>query len=154
MNPHKILQFNEITKISQRVSDLEKQVLPFIYDMAELCKKPIDGKKGVAIAHCQFDKDNPLTFYVYANGDCVVNPVILSVKEKTKTFHSEGCLSFNHYDEIKVERYRIIKASYVLLQNMKLTYVKKNISELAAYVMQHEIDHFNLKTIYDGSGII
>lgn len=145
----KILLHNQITKKSQSVTDIETQVKPYIQQMAELCRVSRNGRKGVALAHCQFEKDNPLTFYVFANGDTVVNPVILSVKEKTLMWHSEGCLSFPNEPEVEIQRYRIIKARYTLVTNQGIREVEKNLSDMTAYVMQHEMDHFNLKYIYD-----
>lgn len=145
----KILQHNEITKKSIPVTDIEKQVKLFIKDMAEVCKRRIDNRTGAAIAHCQVEKDNPLTFYVMANGDAIVNPEIISVNEKTLIWHSEGCLSFSRSPNVKVKRYRIIKAKYTLLQSDKIIEVEKNITDMFAFIMQHEIDHFNLKYIYD-----
>lgn len=145
----KILQHNEITKVSQLVTDIESQVKPFIKEMAETCRTPRNGRIGVAIAHCQVEKDNPLTFYVFANGDTIVNPEIISVKEKTWTMHTEGCLSFHNSPDVSVPRYRIIKAKYTLVNNAGIRVVEKNISDMTAYVMQHEMDHFKLIYIYD-----
>lgn len=144
-----ILQHNEITQKSIPVTDIKKQVLPLIEKMAISCRIPRGNKIGIAIAHCQVEKTDPLTFYVFANGDTVVNPQIISVKEKTLMWHKEGCLSFINHNDIKVKRYRIIKAKYILIQNGKIFNIEKNISDMNAYVMQHETDHFNLKYIYD-----
>jgi len=145
----KILQHNEIIKKSIPVTNFGSQVLPYIKEMAELCRQKHGNRIGVAIAHCQVEKENPLTFYVLANGDAIINPVILSVKEKTLMFHSEGCLSFMNKPEIKVPRYRMIKVVYELFSGEKYQVVRKNISDMQAYIMQHEIDHFELKYIYD-----
>jgi peptide deformylase len=149
-----ILTHKQITKKSEPVTDIENQVIPYIQQMAELCRTEKNGRKGIALAHCQFDKDNPLTFYVFANGDTVVNPEILSVKEKTLMWHSEGCLSFPHEQEVEVQRYRIIKARYTLVTNVCKNFqgvrvVEKKLQDMTAYIMQHEMDHFNLKYIYD-----
>lgn len=144
-----ILLSNKLTKKSQPVTDIETQVKPYIQEMAELCRKEINGMKGEAIAHCQVEADNPLTFYVRANGDTIVNPVIISVKEKTAMWHTEGCLSFPHLARIPVKRYRIIKAKYTLITPNGVQECEKNITDMYAYIMQHEMDHFNLKSIYD-----
>jgi peptide deformylase len=145
----KILQHNEISKRSEPVTDIEKQVKPFIEEMARLCRTPINGRHGIAIAHCQVEKDNPLRFYVFANGDCVVNPLIISVNEKTWMMHPEGCLSFKNRPMIAVPRYRIIKARYTLVNNNGVHVVNKKLHDMTAFVMQHETDHFDLKYIYD-----
>ena len=145
-----ILLSNEITKVSIPVTDVEAQVKPYIKEMAELCRVPRNGRVGLAIAHCQVDADNPRTFYTFANGDTVVNPIISLVKVKTLTWHGEGCLSFPNRGMIMVPRFRIIKASYILVNNNGVKVISnKTIQGIAAYVMQHETDHFNLKYVYD-----
>jgi peptide deformylase len=143
-----VLQKNEITRRSVSVIDIEKQVKPFIKEMMSLCNKQIGRYKGgFAIAHCQVEKENPLTFYVMKSGDAIINPKIISVSDKTLMLHLEGCMSLKIAPEYKVKRYRKIKVEYTLLDGAGVHPVNKNISDMYAFIMQHEIDHFNLKYI-------
>jgi peptide deformylase len=148
----KILMHNEIKKVSRPVENFETDVLPYIDIMAQMCRRKVGNKTGLAIAHCQieFGQDDPLTFYVLANGDAIINPKIIKVSEKSLVLSREGCLSFPDKKDVLVKRYSRIKASYGIYTNGKLLYKSKWLEDRAAFVMQHEIDHFNLKYIYDG----
>jgi peptide deformylase len=148
----KVLGKKDIKKKSSPVTDIETQVIPHIDDMAELCRrKTADNRRGLAIAHCQMEKENPLTFFVMACGDAIINPKIISVVEKTEFLHSECCMSFPNREPVKVKRYNRIKVEYTLYTGNrdKSQYVEKTVSGIFALILQHEIDHFDLKYIYD-----
>ena len=147
----KVLQKKEIKKKSTPVTDIDIQVTPFlVYKMAGLCKKQIGRYAGgLAIAHCQVEKNNPLTFFVLACGDAIVNPEI--IKGTAATMSLEGCMSLSDKPEYRVRRFNRIKVKYTLLSKNKNTIeikiVEKWIKDKTAYIFQHEIDHFNLKYV-------
>jgi peptide deformylase len=147
-SPFSVLLEKEIKQKSAPVTDIENQVEPVRKIMAELCRQKRGNKIGVALAHCQFSSIDPLTFYVLANGEAIVNPRIILVKEKSLMWHKEGCLSFPNKSDIEVLRYRMIKAEYTLVNDLGTRQMTKTLSDMSAFVMQHEIDHFNLKYIY------
>lgn len=160
----KVLQANEITKLSKAVD--VKQDIPMIQallpDIIELCKNPIGKFSGAyAIAHCQVEKENPLTFFVIKTGEVIINPVILT---KSGRFpHSEGCLSYKYRPMKKVSRYSNIMVNYISLKKNKLslwrlkTHKKREIKfvkgskdpkDMLACIFQHEIHHFTNNYIY------
>jgi len=89
-----ILQKNEITKISQPVTDIKNQVIPIIEKMQKLCFVKIGRYPGaLALAHCQIEKENPLTFFVLKTGEAIINPFINEYEDESKITSLEGCLS-------------------------------------------------------------
>jgi peptide deformylase len=145
----RILQHTEIINQSKQVTDMGTQAFPYIKEMAKLCNKKIGRYKGgMAVAHCQVEKDNPYTFFVMANGNGIINPIITDYKESGIIYHLEGCLSYKNTDEIKVKRYKRIKVDYTLVTKEGIFEISKWITDIYCYIMQHEIDHFNLKYIY------
>ena len=148
----KILLHNEIRRMSVPVTDIDNEVRPVVKIMTEICNRKLNGRIGLALAHCQIEisKDRPLTFYVLMNGDTIINPTIISVAEKSLTTSEEGCLSFPDRPYVKIERYSRIRANYLILTAKGRLYLKdKTVSGKSAFIMQHEIGHFNLKYIYD-----
>lgn len=145
-----VLQHNQITKKSIPVAFIQ-QIQDTIPAMADLCRQKIGHyNRGLAIAHCQFDAINPMTFFVMADGSAVVNPKIITVSEKSLIDHMEGCMSFKDRKPICVKRYRRIKVNYIFVSNDgHYKTVEKWVNDQFAFIMQHEIDHFNLKYIYE-----
>lgn len=141
-----VLQRDKIKNKSAFVVDIESEVKPFVAEMSDLCKGKIGRYSGgLAIAHCQVDAEKPLTFFVMKCGDAIINPTIIEVAEKTKTVRSEGCMSIAFFPPSPVVRYRRVKVRYVLLmKNGSIRNIEKWIEDDFAYIMQHEIDHFNL----------
>ena len=143
-----VVPHEEITKKSKPVVDMIIQVEPLMKMMACLCnQKDTDGRTAYALAHCQVDRENPLTFFVMNNGDAIVNPKI--IEGKGMVWSEEGCMSFLHKPSVKVQRFKRIKVEYWLINNKETRFVHKTIEGRFAMIIQHEIDHFNLKTIYD-----
>ncbi len=133
----------QCSKSSRKVEDI-KDIKPLIEEMVELCKAPV-GKKtgGLALAHCQVDHDNPKRFFVFANGDVVINPVILA--KALPTVSVEGCMSYPFRGDKKVKRHDIVDARYL---NEKGKEITKTVSGLDAFIFQHEIDHMNGLSVY------
>lgn len=130
-------------------NEIRDIVVPLIEPMAELCKKPI-GKfpSARAIAHAQVEQHKPLRFFVFSDGLAIVNPKILEASDPV--IHKEGCYSFPFRDEKKVKRFNKIVVSYVgVAKNGVEEVVERDvITGINAFIFQHEIDHFNNKTIY------
>ena len=134
---------NQCKRNSLPVEDIEA-IKPLIEEMLLLCKRPI-GKKtgGLALAHCQIDHDKPLQFFVFANGDVVINPKIIERNGKFK--HKEGCLSYPFREDVLVDRYNEIDVEYLDINGERREEFREGIN---ACIFQHEIDHFNGKHIY------
>jgi len=128
---------------SQLVGDYN-EINHLINPMIDLCRRPI-GKypSGMALAHCQVDHDDPKRFFVFADGEVVINPKIISKIGTTK--HKEGCLSYPFRDMKFVNRSIVVTVWY---RNSKWEEVTKELEGIKAYIFQHEIDHFNGKHIY------
>lgn len=138
----KIIQ-GQCKKQSLNVTNIN-QIRDLIMPIAELCKMPLGVHDGaLAIAHCQVDHDNPKRFFVFADGQAIINPKIL---EKNGAFtHKEGCMSFMFRGQKNVKRYSEITVRYLNLDGKEITEIAKN---LRACIFQHEIDHMNGIGIY------
>lgn len=110
-----------------------------------------------AIAHTQLTKDDPLRFFVFADGMIVINPVILS---HTQAFvdRNEGCMSFPGELPKKVLRFNKITAKYQAIaireKSGEKTYYLSPAVEVTytgniSNVFQHECGHLNGCNIYD-----
>lgn len=134
---------NQCKKHSQPVEDI-KWALHLAKKMQKLCNEPL-GKypSALALAHCQVDHDNPLRFFVLADGQVIINPKILIGTRPIKRV--EGCYSFPYRDVKKTSRFDSIGVEYT---NEKGKRVEKSIEGELAHIFQHEIDHFNGKSIY------
>ena len=143
--------------------DMDK-IRELLEPLFQLCHKPI-GKfpGGKALCHCQIESDDPLRFFVLADGSAVINPEI--VMKERPTISQEGCLSWPFRDVKKVRRFYKISVNFKhlripltkkekLMQKFKKgnlilkEYKGKIIEGDLAFIFQHEIDHFNGNTIY------
>lgn len=114
--------------------------------MIKLCKKPHGKKKGAhALAHCQVIDNDPLRFFVTREGDIYINPII---KKHTKvTVDSlEGCMFYPDNNDIIVQRYHKCDVIYYDKDWNEINYT---ISGRLSKIFQHELNHFEGKTIYD-----
>lgn len=146
----KILQANEIKKLSRPVDvkvDLPK-IEAVIPEIVKICKTHIGKFKGAyAIAHCQIEPNDPMTFFVLSSGEAIINPVINSKTDKFT--HKEGCLSYKFRSRKKVSRFNQIEVSYTSLHGKKFQYFGNEVHQgLIACIFQHEMDHFVNKYIY------
>jgi peptide deformylase len=139
----KIIQ-GKIKKISRPV--IGDVSVDLIKEMLEVCKQPLGRKSGgLALAHCQVDQDDPLRFFVLKTGDVIINPKILDKSDRVTNI--EGCLNFPFRDDKKISRYNKIKVCYT--KNNKSELIEQELEGIMAFIFQHEIEHFNGKTIYD-----
>ncbi len=154
---------SSIREISQEVKEIDKRLKNHALSIRELFKKNFENKRyGYAVAHCQVVEEKPLRFFVINpiifNGqdeenkifecDTIINPVITEKFDEYKV--KELCLSFPYGEWQQVKRYRKIKVEYQINENGKLSKpIKGKFDGEMAQVFQHEIEHFEGKTIYD-----
>lgn len=149
----KIIQ--NIGKIQSRkvmAKDIQR-VRDSITGMVALCHRPLGFHKdgAFALAHCQVNQEDPLRFFVLANGNTIINPVIHKHLGKTVR-HQEGCMSYADTTTlIGIPRYKKIEVSFTGLESptSEMDEVSHmTISGLLAFIFQHEVDHMNGKHIY------
>jgi len=144
VEPHK--------KISREVNDGDlKRVMKDAHIMYNLCftqRGMFPG--GFAVAHPQINNEDPLRFFVTCDKEIIINPFI---KNHTKTTVNsvEGCLSYPDRERITVQRYNKVTVSYQVLSGDGTISerIEKNLNGQMAKIFQHEIDHFNGKTIFN-----
>lgn len=145
----KLLAFHP-KKVSRPVFERDIPRLLSIRDeWLELCNSPC-GKfpSAQALAHVQSEENEPLRAFILQNGDIVINPKILTAEgQKTDL---EGCMTFPYRDQKKVKRSESIYASWgvILFGKTEQIEMRSWLDGQLARIFQHEIDHFNLKTIY------
>lgn len=143
-----------VEKLSDIKADIDRMSL-----LLERGNFPGNHKEAIALAHVQLVQDAPLRFFVvhpkfvvarmFPSG-VIINPVIIEKSER-KERSSEGCMSFPFREEKEVLRHWIVVARFQTLESFagkNLGYQEQEFYGLGAAVMQHEIDHFNNKTIY------
>jgi peptide deformylase len=148
VEPHKL--------ISREVHDEDTLTLLTLKDqMTKLCwREDSLGRvypSAFALAHSQVEKKDPMRFFVFSNGDVVINPVITN-HTKVPQFKPERCVSFPRRPEVMVPRYTKIEVLYQTLTRDTHTIgpeISASYSGLEARVWQHEVDHMNGKSIYD-----
>lgn len=118
-----------------------------------------DYTTAYAIAHPQVNDEDPLRFYVTAEGHVVVNPVILHTTDMFMD-QREGCMSFPEEPMKTVIRFHKIHLRY-----QSITYKEKDGVPMGeptlskpivtqykgkiAQIIQHECQHLNGVNIYD-----
>jgi len=143
VSPHK--------KVSRDVTDSD---IPRLLDEAKilynLCYSMVGIYPGAyAVHHSQIDDKDPLNFFVTANKEIIINPVITR-HTKTTVDSKEGCVTFSDKPEKIIQRYHKIEVDYRTLDNDgKLTdIIHTNVQGKNAFILQHEIDHASSKYIY------
>lgn len=118
------------------VKKIAAALLDTLKEMVKLTKT-FKNPEGVGLASTQIGLDE--SFFVAKDTHKfikVINPNILSISKRTKTYF-EGCLSIpNMWGEVK--RHTNIKVSY-LDENSKT--VTQSLKGVLAWIFQHEIDH-------------
>lgn len=112
--------------------------------MIELCHKRNGNYPGAfALAHCQVDHENPLAFFVFSDGRIIINPTLVGGAGPGR--HREGCMSFPIAPMKTVMRYNFVTVKYL---DENFEEITRESQGLEAAIFQHEIDHFNGKSIY------
>jgi hypothetical protein len=103
-----------------------------------------------ALAHSQICDNDPLAFFVPANGGIVLNPAIIRHVNYTVT-DLEGCLSFPDAMPIDVIRWPKIEAEFYTLDNAGRLVgpVRAKLRGIEAKIFQHELAHIFGGNIYD-----
>ena len=121
-------------------------------DMQKLCFENTNRTR-YAIAHCQVTDFDPLRFFVKANGDIIINPVI--VRHTNVPIDSEECCcSYPERSGVVVKRYNKITAEYYTIINGNVYKNNGEFSGLESKIFQHEIDHFDGIDIYNQGVIV
>ncbi len=102
------------------------------------------GLGMLALAQPQVYNEWPLTYFMDRDFKVYINPRILEESEPTKSY--EQCLSYPFRGKKKLKRFYKIKVEF---WDHKMKKYTEEVTGLRAAVFQHEIDHFNGKTIYD-----
>jgi len=103
-----------------------------------------------AVAHSQINDKEPLRFFVVANKQIIINPVITR-HTKTTIKSEEGCTTFPEEKQVEVDRWNKCEVDYQTLDSEgKLTdVIHEKLDGKMAKIFQHEIDHLNAKYIYE-----
>ena len=145
IEPHTVVSREVAEKDIPRVTEDAKTLY-------NLCFTQFDNYAGaLAMAHPQITKDDPLRFFVLANKEIVINPKI-ERHTKTPVDSMEGCITFYHLPQTKVQRYHRMEVSYVTLNNEGTGFTERrkvDVSGRDSFVMQHEVDHLDAKFIWD-----
>jgi len=130
--PNKILSTPTI-----KVTEITDEIRNLISDMTDIANA--DNILGVAANQVGEDKS-----ILVAQGITYINPIVIN-KSKKQIVYKEGCLSFPGL-EVKVRRSKDILVRYLTVDNKIKT---EELSDLAAIVVQHEIDHLLGLTFLD-----
>jgi len=139
------------TKISRKIEDSDldrvKEEAKTLYGLCFVKYGIYNG--ALAMHHSQIDDKDPLDFFVTAQDEIIINPVIIN-HTKTPVDSFEGCVTFNDKPMIKVHRWHKVEVEYqILTPDGKLTIpIGKNESGRRSFMFQHETDHGQAKYIY------
>jgi len=154
--PHKV-KSRECTK-----EDIPR-IIEDVNTMHLLCFSRTDTYHGAfAIAHSQICDDDPLRFFVTADRQIIINPVIIR-KTQFQVDSIEGCMSYLHMKPKKIGRSHKCEIEYVTLIPDKFEPSDKfdfsspqtvNLSGQKSFIYQHEIDHMDGIYVYDEPAVI
>ncbi|MCK5027371.1 MAG: peptide deformylase [Candidatus Pacebacteria bacterium] len=145
-----ILQ-GQCRKQSRKVleSDFER-IKKLSGEMIDLCRTKL-GRYPMAhaIAHCQVDHNDPLRFFVTYDGMVIINPKIVKRDSETITI-IEACYSFANREGKNIKRYAKIYVDYQFMKKKGDVVQRRDqlFEDTKARVVQHELDHFQGKSIY------
>lgn len=118
-----------------------------------------------AIAHPQITKKKPLRFFVTAQQEIIINPIIkrhtgsacscqsalFCTHANQFNYENEGCMSFHNRSLITTQRWNKCEVEFNTL-NADGTLSKRMIKKVSgkeARIYQHELDHLNSIFVYD-----
>lgn len=81
---------------------------------------------------------------------CIINPKIISVNQDSLASWKEACMAFPLYNPKRMERYDEIRAEYYIPFLWGWRKVKRKLTGIPAFIMQHEVEHCNGRNIYHG----
>jgi len=130
---------------SRPVTDAD--VSRVLADVEEM--KKLFTKDTLALAHSQVDDNDPLAFFLTADWDIVVNPVITRFTNYWVDC-GEGCMTFPDRTGIKKQRRHKIDVKCQTIEDGELTERETvTLSSNPSFMFQHEIDHINGIYCYD-----
>ena len=129
------------------------------YPMIGMLRGKFAGKwkEGFALSHAQVS-DDPYAFFVVSDkfkdefpSQIMANARIIDQADRMP--FKEACLSFPHRDVINTTRYRDVQVEAEIpgkqFFNKALKKIMFQVSGLAAFIVQHEIDHAKGINIYE-----
>lgn len=142
------------TKKSRDVENYDVQrVLSDAVEMLNIALNPPGPYESArAVAHSQFESNDPLRFFVTADERIIVNPYIIAHEIKTST-QNEGCTSFPYYRHFPKTRWYKVQVMYLEFEEdekgkLKLVPRKKHVTGREARMFQHEIEHMEGVLLY------
>lgn len=120
-------------------------------------------KEAIAIAQPQVSP-RPLRYFVINptfkdlvaefGGQVIINPHLDYKDKMSKFMFKDACFSYPLRPAVKVKRYSKITVSYDIIVSLKTPrpeikkFKEKSLTELAALVFQHELEHLNGKSLF------
>jgi len=129
---NKVVSFNPST---------DQIILDLIYTMRKnngigIAAPQLGSMLNIIIIECAMDYSNPVV---------LINPKILEIDQNMEYRMTEGCLSVPGYYEERIRSQRVV-VEYVTPKNVKKT---KEFQGMAAFVLQHEMEHLEGKVFVD-----
>ena len=145
-------------KVSREVTNEDMQrLLEEAAILLNLCYIPQGDKRGaVGMSHPQIDDKDPMRFFVTAEMELIINPVVTRTS-KTTVDSEEGCMSFPFNPVKIVQRYNKMDVKFQVLNIDPKDPTKLVLSEpqetkvsgKMAKIFAHEIAHLNGHYVYD-----
>lgn len=139
-------------KKSKEVTEKDlPRVIADAHILYNLCYTQVGYIPGCfAVHHSQIENKHPLNFFVTADKEVIINPVIVK-HTKVPVDRVEGCLTFPMNPPTKVKRFNKIEVELQLLtKDGKIgPVISRSFSGVDAQVYQHEIQHSKGSYIYD-----
>lgn len=139
-------------KVSRLVTEADlERVVEEVKILHAICFESYGPYHGAfAMHHSQIDDKDPLNFFVTAEREIIINPVI--VRHSNYTIDStEGCVTYPGLKQVVVQRWHKCDVEYVTIMTdtenkdkFKLSSkIEASWSGMDAKVFQHEFDHGN-----------
>lgn len=123
-------------------------------ELIDAGKFPGKHPEAFALSHVQVCEEPKRFFVVHQalvdknvfKSRVIINPKILEKANKETV--KEACMSFPFRDQVTHHRWTKLKVQYAVPGVAFDNLVEREVEGLAAVIFQHEIDHFNARTIY------
>ena len=149
VKPHNKISRKVLESDMERVAEEAKILYAICFEVNGL------HHGAYAMAHSQIDDKDPLYFYVTADKEIIINPVITR-HSNYEIDSKEGCVSSIEKGEKIVKRWHKCDLDYFTIMidpedstKFKLSgIIKQSLSGKDSHIAQHEIDHLNGIFIY------
>jgi len=159
ISSHRVKSREVTEKDLPRIIADSKKMMPFLHEGIGV------WRSGIAIAHSQITKEDPMRFFVLRDGRIIVNPEIIR-HTKNAQLKDDACLTFHGiknpisgmwevtHPVVKVPRWTKIDCRFGIVRDAEsekpyIDYLEESLTGKNAQVFQHEIDHMNAVYIYD-----